>query len=165
MEELREIISTYNTEIILGVSGLSILLFILNIISAVRISKITKKYNRLVHGSKADTLENILLEHLDGVKNVKEQLIVLEKHCIKLDDKFKTAIQKIGVVRYNAFGDMGSDLSYSIALLDENLNGFVMTSLYGRNESNTYGKPIAKGKSKYELSVEEIQAVDRAIKS
>ncbi len=59
---------------------------------------------------------------------------------------------------------MGSELSYSIVLLDEHLNGFVLTSIYGREQSVSYAKPIKDGKSTFPLSAEEMQAMDRAIK-
>ena len=59
---------------------------------------------------------------------------------------------------------MGSELSFSIALLDNFSNGFVLTSIYGREQSISYAKPIKDGKSLYPLSVEEMQAIDRAIK-
>lgn len=62
---------------------------------------------------------------------------------------------KVSIVRYRAFEDVGSDLSYSIALLDNNNNGVILTGIYGRNESTTYAKPIDKGLSRYELSDEE----------
>lgn len=78
--------------------------------------------------------------------------------------KLTFAIQKVGFVRYNAFGDMGSELSFSIAFLDNFLNGFILTSIYGREHSTCYAKPIKDGKSIYPLSAEEIQAIDRAIK-
>ena len=79
-----------------------------------------------------------------------------------MDIKIKSSIQNVGFIRYNAFNDMGSDLSFSIALLDERRDGFVITNIYAREESNVYAKPIVNGKSTYPLSVEEIQALDRA---
>lgn len=164
MEVITQIITQYNVEIIIGLAIISILLVVLNLISQLRISKMTKKYNRLVEGVNEVTLEDILFQHLDEIKAVKNALIDIKEKYKNLDGRLKFSIQKVGVVRYNAFNDMGSDLSFSIALLDDNLNGFVLSSIFGRNESNTYAKPIVNGKSNYTLSVEEIQAIDKAKK-
>ena len=89
-------------------------------------------------------------------------MLELKKYIENLNDRLELCLQRIGFIRYNAFNDMGSDLSFSIALLDDKLDGFVITSIYGRDESNTYAKPILKGESTYPLSVEEMQALDRA---
>ena len=69
----------------------------------------------------------------------------------------KKCVQKVSIIRYKAFEDVGSDLSFSIALLDENNDGIILTGIYGRNESTTYAKPIDKGISRYDLSEEEKQ--------
>ena len=69
------------------------------------------------------------------------------------------------MVRYNAFRDTGSDLSFTLALLDENNNGVVLNGIYSREMSNIYAKPIENGKSTYTLSDEEQKAIERAINS
>ena len=65
-------------------------------------------------------------------------------------------------IRYNAFNESGSDLSFSIAIVDDQLDGLVFTSIHGREETYCYGKPIVKGESKYPLSPEEIQVINSA---
>ena len=67
------------------------------------------------------------------------------------------------MVRYNAFSDTGSDLSFTLALLDEQNNGVVLNGIYSREMSNIYAKPITNGNSTYTLSEEERQAIDKAI--
>ncbi len=79
---------------------------------------------------------------------------------IKKDNKFH--IQKLGVVRFNPFSGVGSDQSFSIALLDSNDNGVVITSLYTRNENRVYAKPLKAGRSEYLLSAEEKNAIEKA---
>ena len=74
-------------------------------------------------------------------------------------------IQKIGIVRYNAFKDTGSDLSFALALLDSKDNGVVLNGIYSREMSNIYAKPVEKGVSKYVLSDEEKQAIEKAVNS
>ncbi|QIB27877.1 DUF4446 family protein [Caloranaerobacter azorensis] len=159
---MEEMIAQYSNQIIIFLTVGVIILLILNIISQIRISSITKKYNRLVEGVDKDSLEDLIFEYIEEVKDMKKEAEVIKDMYEKLNNKLKFAVQRVGFVRYNAFNDVGSDLSFSIALLDDNLNGFVISSLFGRNECNTYAKPIFNGESKYALSDEEIQAIKMA---
>lgn len=159
---MEEIITQYSNQIIFFLTVGIIVLLILNIISQIRISSITKKYNRLVEGVEEASLEDLIFEYIDEVKDMKKEAEIIKRMYEELDNKLKFAVQKVGFVRYNAFNDVGSDLSFSVALLDDNLNGFVISSLFGRNECNTYAKPIYNGKSNYTLSDEEIQAIEIA---
>lgn len=164
MEGLREIIINYNIEILMGLTIAFFILLILYVIAQFRISHITEKYNNLVKGIDGSNLEELLFKNLDELGEVKLELEDVEKKVNILNKRLKGAVQKVGMIRYDAFADMGSELSYSIALLDDRLNGFVITSIYGREFSTTYAKPIEKGEPKYPLSAEEMQAIDRAIK-
>jgi hypothetical protein len=164
MQEMREIIINYNIEIIIGMAVAFFVLLILYIIEQFRMNRITEKYNALVKDVDGVNLEQLILETLKEVDEIKLDCDKLEKQYLELDSRLRFSIQRVGVVRYNAFADLGSELSYSIALLDDELNGLILTSIYGRENSTSYAKPIVKGKSKYALSVEEMQAIDRAIR-
>lgn len=74
-----------------------------------------------------------------------------------------SCMQRVGLVRFRAFDDVGCDLSFSVALLDGNSDGVIITSLYGRQESRVYAKPVKEGKSTYPLSPEEIEALNQAV--
>ncbi len=163
MEGLKEIIINYNIEILSGLTIAFFILLILYIIGQFRISSITEKYNKLVKGIDRPNLEELLFKSLDELGDVKLNVEEVEKKIDILNGRLKGAVQKVGMIRYDAFADMGSELSYSIAFLDDRLNGLVITSIYGRDFSTTYAKPIEKGGSKYPLSAEEMQAIDRAI--
>lgn len=80
----------------------------------------------------------------------------------KMQEKDKKHVQKIGVVRFNPFQDVGGDQSFCVALLDEENNGVLITSLYGRGGNRVYAKAIEGGKSKYQLSEEEKEAIEKA---
>ena len=67
-------------------------------------------------------------------------------------------------MRYNAFSDTGSNLSYSLAVLDENNNGVVLSSLYGREDNRSYAKPVENGKSTYQLSDEEKDVLEQVMR-
>ena len=80
-----------------------------------------------------------------------------------LNNKMSNCIQKVGTVRYSAFKDTGSDLSFAVALLDENNDGVIFNGIYSREMSNIYAKPIVNGKSEYTLIKEEEEALEKAI--
>jgi hypothetical protein len=88
-----------------------------------------------------------------------ERLQDLELRHDALLKKSRGFTQRLAVVRYNAFDNMGADLSFSVAVLDEDNNGFVLTSLYGREDSRVYAKPVLHGDSAYALTDEEKAAI------
>ena len=97
------------------------------------------------------------------VSTTEEEIRKLSLYYKELDNKNQKCIQKVGVVRYNAYKDTGSDLSFSLALLDEKNNGVVMNGIYSREMSNIYAKPVEAGNSSYTLSEEEQQAIKKAM--
>ncbi|PIR71882.1 MAG: hypothetical protein COU42_03305 [Candidatus Nealsonbacteria bacterium CG10_big_fil_rev_8_21_14_0_10_36_24] len=98
-----------------------------------------------------------------NLKEVLKQFEELKKEVRKLSQESKFSVQKIGIIRYNPFSNVGSDQSFSIALLDSNNNGVVISSLFGRDGNRVYGKPIKNGKSEYSLSEEENKAIGIAL--
>lgn len=118
----------------------------------------------MAQGMTGVNLEELLIHTSNDLVGIKEDIVKLDKNIKTIDIKLTFAIQKVGFIRYNAFGDMGSDLSFSIALLDNFSNGFVLTSIYGRDNNVCYAKPIKEGKCNIQLSAEEIMVIDRAIK-
>ena len=100
---------------------------------------------------KSERIEKQNMEILNNIKNIEQDL----SKCIK----------KIGIVRYNAFRDTGSDLSFALALLDDNNNGVVLNGIYSREMSNIYAKSVENGVSKYTVSEQEQEAIQKAIQS
>lgn len=164
MEQTRELITIYNIEIIMGLLVAFFVLLALYLIAEIRISKLKERYNELVRGADDVNIEELLIKNGYEIDQLRENIFILNKDFESLQTKLTFAIQKVGFIRYNAFADMGSELSFSIVFLDNFLNGFVLTSIYGREQSTCYAKPIKNGKSIYPLSAEEIQAIDRAIR-
>ena len=99
------------------------------------------------------------------VDRVEKQNVQITNFCKNLDEDLSKCIQKIGIVRYSAFKDTGSDLSFAVALLDEKNNGVVFNGIYSREMSNIYAKPVENANSKYTLSNEETEAIEKAVKS
>lgn len=104
-----------------------------------------------------------LQEILSQFKNLKENFEKFSEELEKLKKESKFSIQKIGIVRFNPFFEIGGNQSFSVALLDGNNNGFVITSLYTREGNRIYAKPIVDEKSQYLLSKEEKEAIEKAI--
>ena len=110
-------------------------------------------------------IEEILEKHIDRINKTIAKNDELEKFCVKIDSDIKNCIQKVGIYRYNAYKDTGSDLSFTLALLDEKNDGVVLNGIYSREMSNIYAKPVQNGNSTYKMTEEEIEAVKRAINS
>ena len=97
------------------------------------------------------------------LKEVLKQFEGLKKEVRKLSQESKFSVQKVGIIRYNPFSGVGGEQSFSIALLDGNNNGVVITSLYSREGNRVYGKPIKNASSEYSLSNEEKEAIEKAM--
>lgn len=143
---------------------LNFILFISVIISNARINKInrsTKEFMKKL-GNGKDISED-LKSYIERVIDLEVAISETHTYCNQLEHQIKNCIQKIGIIRYNAYKDAGNDLSFAIALLDEKNNGVVFNGIYSREMSNIYAKPIINGESKYTLIDEEIQAVKKAM--
>lgn len=143
---------------------LLVVLIIVNIVNNSKIKKLYMKYNKFMAGTSGENIEGLIEKCLLKTEGMVYKNKEIENHLNEIDRNILNCIQKVGIVRFNAFDNVGSDLSYSVALLDGNDNGVVITSLFTRDGSTTYGKPIMGGKSRYPLSAEEIKAINYAIK-
>lgn len=95
-------------------------------------------------------------------KNLKEEFGRVSDELEKMKQANKLNVQKVGIIRFNPFSEVGGDQSFSLAFLDANDNGVVITSLYTRKENRVYGKPVKNGGSQYLLSDEEMKAIESA---
>jgi len=118
-----------------------------------------------MRGSTGKNFENMLLDHVKDIEEAVERVNIVNEDLINVKNQMDKCIQKCNIIRYNAFSDTGSDLSFSIAMLDNFNDGFIITGIYGRNESIAYAKPITKGTSGYPLSVEEEMVLNRSLKN
>jgi len=164
MDILTTMITSHLEWIILCLTGGIFLALIIFISINYRLSKLNKSYRRLMTGSEGLDLEKLLMSHIQEVRDTKVKVENLTQECQFIRAESKTNIKKVGIVRFNAFEDTGSDLSFAIALLDEEKNGLILSSIFGRSESRVYAKPIVKGESSYFLSDEEKAALTQAQK-
>jgi len=149
--------------VLLGMTVMILLALIIFISINIKLAKLNKRYNIMMKGMDGINVEQLLLKHIEDVKETVNKVDKLSIGCQKMENQFKKSIQKFGVVRFNAFEDMGSDLSFSIALLDYQNDGMVISSIYSRSESRMYAKPVLAGQSSYLLTDEEKQALIQAM--
>ncbi|MBU5454870.1 DUF4446 family protein [Caproiciproducens sp. MSJ-32] len=163
MENILNTINQYSSFIIIGLLGIIILLFIIVILLHSSINKLEKKYRRFMRGSNNKNLEELITSKLEEIdKSMKVSEEALNKYE-ELKEEMKSCVNKIAIMRYKAFEDVGSDLSFSIAILDSYNDGIILTGIYSREDSRTYAKPVDKGISRYELSEEETYVLNEAI--
>ena len=162
MGNIIHAIGTENFMTIIAV--LNIVLLIAFIIAIIKIFGINKKYKNFMQKlGNGNNIEEDLENYMYRVERVEKQNAEITNFIKELDKDFEKSIQKVGIVRYNAYKDTGSDLSFTLAMLDENNNGVVLNGIYSRETSNIYAKPVENGKSSYILSEEEQEAIRRAI--
>lgn len=140
-----------------------ILLFIMVIVLFKSVGRVEDRYRKLMRGTNNKNLEEMLLERIDSIEDVHKVSEQALDECKRLEEKMQECIQKVAIMRYKAFEDVGSDLSFSIAMLDDKNDGVILTGIYGRQESTTYAKPIDKGISRYDLSEEELCVLNEAV--
>lgn len=164
MENIVALLKTDNFLIIFAI--LLIVLLISYVVLIIKTSNLNKRYKQFMKKlGNGKNIEEDLENYMYRVEKVERQNSELHMICKEMGNQLSGCVQKIGMVRYNAFKDTGSDLSFALALLDEDNTGVVMNGIYSREMSNIYAKPVEKGKSPYTISEEEKLAIDKAINS
>lgn len=163
MQEIINLINDYGTYITLALIGIVFILIIIVISCMISTSKMKNKYRKMMRGTNSRNLEEVIVKSLDKIDDIQATTDNMKNICESTSEIVKSCIQKVAIKRYKAFEDIGSDLSYSIAMLDGSNNGVIITSIYSRNESITYAKPIDNGISRYDLSEEENSVLHQAI--
>ena len=149
--------------LLIGMLALIILLFIISIGNRMRYNRLKSSYASFMRGKDAKTLEESLIEkfnELDLLTRIAKQ----NRQDVKeLFRKMENNYQRVGIVKYDAFHEMGGKLSFALALLDGNNNGWIINAMHSREGCYTYVKEIVKGESYIELAEEEAEALERAI--
>jgi hypothetical protein len=164
MKNINIILENYLNPIIITLCFIILLSLIWNIILSSQLAILNRKYKKFMRGTSGKNIEGIFLEELENIKANDQKFDGINTKLGAMQDQLDRCLQKQSIVRYNAFTDTGSDLSYSIAIMDNLDNGIAITGIYGRNEFIGYAKPIDNGSSSYQLSVEEQMAISRCQK-
>ena len=149
---------------------LIILLFLIQVLLFVMLISVNMKYNRLktsyssfMKGKDGKNLEESMLTRFAELDEIAE---IAKKNKMDIQDIYKKIrfhYQKIGIVKYDAFHEMGGNLSFALTMLDENDNGWILNAMHSREGCYTYIKEVVKGQSYIELAEEESESLERAI--
>jgi len=149
--------------VVWGLAGVVILLFLMLIINLFTIGRLKKKYKKFMGDTDAKSLEEKIIERLDQIDGLVESNYSNKIKIETLEGKMNITFQKIGLVKYDAFNEMGGKLSFSLALLNEKDDGFIINAMHSREGCYTYIKEIIAGKSIIVLASEEKEALDMAL--
>ena len=144
---------------------LVLILIVVNISLAAKLSRVMKKYDRFMKGKNAEDLDGLMRDMLDKMDKIEK---LHQKSKIQVQEGINSigsTYKKMGLVKYDAFKEMGGNLSFALALLNSDNNGFIINTMHGRESSYTYAKEIVNGQAFSTLGEEEKEALDKAMKS
>jgi len=153
------------------VIGMGVLIVVLLILLGVLISQgkkinsLKRRLDRLTAGKDGESLEDEIAALFDDNSFLKEQVEANRKDIRTIYKRMQSVYQKMGLVKYDAFNQMGGKLSFCLAMLDENNNGFVMNSVHSSDGCYSYTKEIKGGESSLALGKEEEEALNRALET
>lgn len=146
--------------LLLTIGGLA-----LSVSALISFRRARRMYQVFMTGTDSKNLEAELLELVSRINGLEKDRTAQGKHLRELEQKLSLAVQKVGMVRFNAFQDAGGELSFALALLDNLGTGIVVSSIYGRAEARVYAKAVNNTKSSLHLSKEEEQAIAQAMQN
>ncbi|MGH2752450.1 MAG: DUF4446 family protein [Actinomycetota bacterium] len=145
------------------VAGVAVLCFLLVLILMLRLRRTRREYMRLRGDNGDQDLLATVGESVGKTREIEQRMRVVTSTQEDLASVGRLAMQRFAVVRYDAFEDMGGQLSFSAALLDDYGDGIVISSINGRTETRTYAKSVRAMKSQHNLSDEEREAIEAAV--
>ena len=145
--------------VVIGLAGVVLLLLIMIIVMMVRNHLLRKKYKQYMEGENGRSLEKAFSDKFEAIDQLQDDVKNINGHIIKITKQLTTAYQKIGLVKYDAFKEIGGKLSFVLVLLTEDNNGFIINSMHS---TNTYAKEVVNGEAFVILSEEEQQALEAA---
>lgn len=149
---------------LIGMAVLILILLVIIIIQLKRTSDMKKRLDKFMKGKDGKSLEKDIVALYEDNKFFKIAVDKNKKDIRQIYKTLESTFQKVGVVKYDAFRQMGGQLSFSLALLDENNNGFVLNSVHSTEGCYTYTKEIKNGESEISLGDEEKKALAIAMK-
>lgn len=149
--------------ILIGMTAVILLSFLLIVIQMIKLSKLKKKYSIFMQGKDAKSLEQDIIGIYEDNKFMKISIDKNKNDIRELFKKHELSFQKFGIVKYDAFKQMGGQLSFSLVLLNENDDGFIINSVHSTEGCYSYSKEIKNGQCNISLGEEEKQALNMAL--
>jgi hypothetical protein len=144
-------------------SALALAALVIVVVLLLRLRSLRREQDRAFHGGSGEDIVGALGRHDGELAAVRRDLSTIHTNTEHVRDLLRNAVSQVGLVRYDAFDDMGGALSFSAALLDERGDGVVVSAINGRTETRCYAKPIVGGRSEHNLSREEEAAIETAV--
>lgn len=148
---------------IIALGVICVAAIILLIITLCKLKKLRRRVDTLTRGKDAESMEETILDFFEKIESLEASEEKMNCDIKNIKENLKIAYQKTGLVKYDAFREMSGALSYSLALLDKQNNGVLISSMYSREGCYTYAKNIIDGKSEINLSEEEAEALKQAV--
>lgn len=142
---------------------LMILIFVWVGLISYNLGLIRRSQRILTRGMSDNTLQEILAQHFVRVDALEDRIANSEQNIDTLHDIQLGAVQRIGMVKYDAFSDMGGELSFALAMLNEHGDGIVVSTITGRQDNRTYAKQVRNGRPVLQPSAEETAAINQAM--
>lgn len=133
------------------------------IVTLCKLKKLRRRVDTLTRGKDTESMEDVILNFFERIESLENEENNTKSDIKEIKENLKITYQKTGLVKYDAFREMSGALSYSLALLDKENNGVLISSMYSREGCYTYAKDIVNGKSKLNLSEEEAEALKQAV--
>ena len=149
--------------ILLGLAVLTLISLITTLICFTQYKKLYRRYDMFMRGKDAETLEDTILDLMDEASFLRAEDRENKDRIQSMAFQVKAGYQKTGIVKYNAFKGMGGNLSFVIALLDDNNSGFILNSVHSREGCYMYIKDVVEGKTEVLLGNEEKEALEQAL--
>lgn len=168
MSYLTDIVNILKSNMEFVLIGLAVailillILLLITIINLAQIRKLKKKYEKFMTGNDAQTLEDTIANHLNEIDGLIASNAENKRNIANLTDQIQFAFQKVGLVKYDAFQEMGGKLSFSLCLLNEKEDGFIINAMHSREGCYTYIKEVIAGNCVIILSEEEKEALEMA---
>lgn len=151
--------------VILGMAVVMAVMLVFLIINSVKIKKMKLTYTSFMSGKDGKSLEEVILKRFKEVDELKKEDAPKKVQLDDINESLRYAFSKMGMVKYDAFNEMGGKLSFALALLDNRNNGFLINAMHSREGCYTYVKEIINGESYINLGEEEKKALNKAINS
>lgn len=153
-----------NVPMVVGGAGLALALVCFGwaIVLSRQVKVLKGSWGTLSDGVDGANLERLLQDQLKQNVQIETNIEDMLRRLDKVEDRLRASKRYVGLVRYDAFEDVGGEQSFALAVYDDDGNGAVVTSQVGRHDCRVYGKPLFNGKSEFSLTVEEQRAIDQA---
>lgn len=151
--------------VVLGICAIIIALVVLLIMSLTKIKKLNRRLDKFMKGKDAKSLEELVTTRFAEIDNLKATGKKNSRQIAEINEELMKVYEKTGIVKYDAFNEMGGKLSFALAMLDKSNNGYVINAMHSREGCYTYIKEIVKGESFITLGEEEKKALDQAVNS